>query len=161
MVLPYDFFARDSEQLDGALRDEIRPEFPADREPESAQKLMPQVSRTCVADIFFSQDNVDALQHGVRYGVYKASGGRYVVAEQSRDELAVVMRSVYLEHSRNLPFVLLEQVRELNERVLEYCVPQIAREAAMYQKYRFDRESPLRPLEYGAYTSGAGLRGRT
>lgn len=149
MVLPYDLYARDSDSVHAASAQPCRP----------VQTLMPQVERTCVSDVFFSEDNVAALQHGVRYGVYRASGGRYVVAEQSRDELLVVMRSVYLEHSRNLPYMLLEQVRELNERVLEYCVPQVAREAAMYQKYRYDSTHQPRPLEYGAYTSRAGLRG--
>jgi len=145
MVLEYALYARDTAA--GA---------PAN---ESPQKLAPQVSRTCVSEIFFGDDNLAALAQGVRYGVFKASGGQFVIGEQSRDELVVVMHSVYLEYSRNLPYNLLEQVRELNARVLEFCVPRVAREAAQYRKYRFDSTHQPVPMGYGAFTSRAGLRG--
>jgi hypothetical protein len=123
------------------------------------QKFIPQVQRTCVADIFFSEENIEALQHGVRYGTYLQSNGTIVVGNQSRDELSIIMRSLYLEHGRNLPYALLEQVRELNKRVLDFCVPSVLSEARASVKYRQDISTQPVPLPNGLYTSRAGLRG--
>jgi Family of unknown function (DUF5761) len=155
MVLPYSLYARDGGRIDGSLRD-MPTQFP---ETDSPTKLMPQVTKTCLSELFFSDDNIAALQQGLRYGVYRSSGGKHVIGNQSRDELVIIMRSIYLEHGRNLPFNVLEQVRELNGRVLDFAVPRLVLEVGMYQKYTVDSTTQPRPMEYGAYTSRAGLRG--
>lgn len=126
---------------------------------QSMQKFIPQVGKTCVSDIFFSEENIEALQQGLRFGVYRDSNGTILVGKQSRDELSIIMRSIFLEHSRNLPYILLEQVRELNGRVLAFCIPQVLSEAKSYQRYRVDIASPLQIMGYGSFTSRAGLRG--
>lgn len=125
---------------------------------ESPLTLMPQVSRTAVSELFFSENNISALQHGIRYGVYKKSEGKLVVGEQSRDELLTVMRSIYLVEGRNLPHDVLPQVRQLNADVLEFCVPRVEREAYQYLKYRVDSTTQPRPLPYGEFTSRSGMR---
>lgn len=127
-------------------------------ETESPQTLMPQVSRTAVSNLFFSKMNIDALQHGIRYGVYKKSGGKLVIGDQSRDELLTIMRSIYLVEGKNLPDAVREQVVELNRQVLDFSVPRVEREAYQYLKYRVDSTTQPRPLPYGEFTSRAGLR---
>jgi len=122
-------------------------------------KAIPQVARTAVSDLFFSTTNIEALQQGLRAGVYEKSRGQIVIGRQSQDELMIIMRSIYLEYGRNLPTNILEQVRALNARVLDFAVPRVSREAQMYLQYRVDSSSQLKPLEYGAATSRAGLRG--
>lgn len=123
------------------------------------QKFIPQVQRTCVADIFFSEENIEALQGGLRYSVYRESGGQIVIGNQSRDELSIIMRSIYLQESLNVPHNLLEQVRALNKSVLDYSIPRVLSEAKSYQRYRVDIASPPQIMGYGSYTSRAGLRG--
>jgi hypothetical protein len=125
---------------------------------ESPLNLMPQVSRTEVSELFFSEMNIDALQHGIRYGVFRRSEGKLVIGEQSRDELLTVMRSIYLSEGRNLPYEVVPQVRKLNSEVLGFCVPRVEREAYQYLKYRVDSSTQPRPLPYGEFTSRAGLR---
>lgn len=161
MVLPYDFYSKSapglaSDQGDVSLSAGCG--RPGARR-ESMQKFMPQVGKTCVSDIFFSEENIEALQGGLRWKVYQESGGKIVIGNQSRDELSIIMRSIFLEHSRNLPYVLLEQVRELNKRVLDFSVPRVLAEALAYKKYRVDIATPRIPLSYGQFTSRAGLRG--
>jgi len=123
------------------------------------RSFMPQVCRNPVSELFFSDDNVAALQHGIRYGVYNSSNGDLVVGNQSRDELQTVMRSVYLTDSLNLPFNQIEQVRALNSKVLEYCVPRVEAEARMYLRYRHDSTTQPVPQRNPLFTSRAGLRG--
>lgn len=160
MVLPYALFSPHApgragdEDGDVSMSRDVR----GGGRHQSGQKSIPHVDRTCVSDLFFSEENYEALQQGVRYGVYKRSNGVFVIGEQSRDELTTIMRAIYLEHSRNLPHNLLEQVVNLNERVLEYAVPRVYREVKMYQTYRHDSTTQPVPLAYGAFTSRSGMR---
>ena len=161
MVLAHDFYAQSAP---GAASDQgdVSLSFGCGRpgaRPASMQKFIPQVGKTCVSDIFFSEENIEALQHGVRFGVYRDSNGTIIVGNQSRDELSIIMRSVFLQESRNLAYNLLEQVRALNKSVLDYSIPRVLSEAKSYQRYRVDIASPPQIMGYGSYTSRAGLRG--
>jgi hypothetical protein len=111
-----------------------------------------------LSDVFFSQENIDALQHGIRYLVYQKSCGKYTIDNQSEDELKIVMRSVYLTHARNLTTLILEQVRQLNAKVLEFVVPRVLREAAIYVEYKRRVSTLPEPLERSASTNRAGSR---
>ena len=46
------------------------------------------------------------------------------------------MRSIYLQHSRNLCNNITEQVQQLNNFVINHSVPQIYNEAGSYLKYK-------------------------
>lgn len=111
-----------------------------------------------VGELFFSSMNMDALQDGIRYGVYKKSCDHHVIGRQSDDELKVIMRSIYAQYSKNQPFNIVEQVRELNAKVLDYCVNNIVQELNMYVQYRKDKASLPVPLDRGQNESIKGLR---
>lgn len=102
------------------------------------------VMNSGVRKLFFSTTNVEALQQGIRYSIYTASKGEHVIGRQSDTELGLVMRSIYLQESRNVAdggedgHVILEQVRALNKSVLDFCVPRILQELYMYIQYRRD-----------------------
>lgn len=115
-------------------------------------------AKTPVSDVFFSEENVDALHEGIRYQVYVQSNGKHTIGRQSDVELGIVMRSVYLEYSKNLPFDVLGQVRELNSIVLKLTVPKIVREVDMYVAYRRDISTLPVPLERAQNVSRAGTR---
>lgn len=91
-----------------------------------------------LANTFFSQANIDALQHGIRFRVYRDSGGKHVIDKQSEDELRIIMRSIYLENAVHRPFMIVEEVRRLNALVLDFCVPRILIEIDMYVRYLHD-----------------------
>lgn len=111
-----------------------------------------------VADVFFSARNVDALQHGIRYRVFRESGGKLVIGRQSDVELGIVMRSIYLQHARNEERDVLGQVRELNRLVLDFAVPQIVREANLYKHYREDVSRLPVPMARGELATSKGER---
>ena len=58
---------------------------------------------TTLSSTFFSQENVSALQYGIRSGVYEKSNGKYQIGNQSCDELKTIMRSIFLQHAINSP----------------------------------------------------------
>jgi hypothetical protein len=95
-------------------------------------------TRSTLSDAFFSEKNMDNLQDMLRYQVYLASGGEFKIGKQSNVELVVVMRSVFLQYSRNLPDKIPEQIAELNRQVIEYILPLIISEIKMWIFYSND-----------------------
>jgi hypothetical protein len=111
-----------------------------------------------VSQLFFSQKNINALQQGIRYMVFKKTCGRFTIDNQSENELKQIMRAMYLEHCRHLPFEVVEQVRTLNAYVIDYAVPRITGELELYMTYRKDISSLPVPLERAQNTSVAGTK---
>ena len=111
-----------------------------------------------VAGIFFSAENIDALQEGIRYSVYSKSPGRYVIGKQSETELQIVMRSIYLQYAKNLSTNLSDQVRELNSKVLDYTVPIIINEVQNYKQYTNDISQLPVPMERSKNMSSTGTK---
>ena len=102
---------------------------------------------TMLSNAFFSQQNIQTLQNGLRAGVYKRSNGVYLIGEQNEDELKVVMRSTFLQHSKNQPTHIKEQITVLNQLVLDYAVSQVYGEAEGYMKYQHDASHMYDPME--------------
>ena len=114
---------------------------------------------TPVAELFFSKDNLDALQHGIRYRVFVESGQKqYNIARQSDRELTIIMRSIYLQESMNNPNNILEQVRELNRLVIKFCVPRIIGDIDMYMTYQHDISHQPIPMARGEIASNKGSK---
>lgn len=114
---------------------------------------------TALSRAYFSPENQRILQNALRKGVHDAT--HTVVQEQSSEQLQLVMRSVFLQHSRNLTHsaeVIREQIREMNDKVVEYCVPVVVSNLKQYQQYLVDVSTMPVPMELGVATSQAGSR---
>ena len=103
---------------------------------------------TTLSSTFFSEDNIRALQHGIKTGVYEKSNGKYQIGDQSCDELKTIMRSIFLQYSQNLPSQIVDQVQSLNSIVLEYAVPQVYGEAQSYIQYKRDVSTLVVPMSH-------------
>ena len=106
-----------------------------------------------LSNAFFSQNNIQQIQHGIQQGVYTKSKGLYVVGNQDCDTLKIIMRSIFLQNSANLPNKIAEQVGALNRLVLDYCVPQVYGEAQGYMKYKQDISTLAVPIQRPAAAS--------
>jgi len=91
-----------------------------------------------LSNTFFSKENMQIVQNGIRAGVHKKSNGRFLIGEQDEDTLKMIMRSIYLQHAKNLPNQISEQVKALNNMVMDYAIPQIMGEAIGYVKFKND-----------------------
>jgi len=103
---------------------------------------------TDLSNAFFSQQNIQILQNGIRAGVYHKSNGQYVIGPQDCDSLKIVMRSVYLQNSVNKPNDISSQVMNLNKLVLDYCIQQVYSEAQGYMKYINDVSTLAVPISH-------------
>lgn len=108
---------------------------------------------TDLSRAFFSKQNIQILQNGIRAGVFNKSNGQYVIGPQDCDSLQVVMRSVFLQNSANQPTKITEQIVQLNKLVLNYCIQQVYSEAQGYLTYMNDVSTLVVPLSNPIMTS--------
>jgi hypothetical protein len=101
---------------------------------------------TKLSNAFFSSGNIQIIQNGIRSGVYNKSNSQYVIGEQKQDELQIIMRSIFLQYSKNLPDNIPQQIEDLNKTVLDYAVNQVYGEADGYMKYKRDASTLVVPL---------------
>jgi hypothetical protein len=105
---------------------------------------------------FFSKENIQILQNGIRAGVYNKSKGQYLIGPQEEDSLKIVMRSTFLTYSANMPNDISQQIKSLNNIVLDYCVNQVYGEAQGYLKYIQDASTLAIPMDRPIYSSNEG-----
>ena len=103
---------------------------------------------TYLSKVFFSHQNIQLIQNGIRAGVYNRSNGQYLIGPQDCDPLKIIMRSVYLQYSANQPNNITQQIEELNNIVLNYCIQQVYGEAQGYLKYIDDASTLVVPIAH-------------
>lgn len=100
-----------------------------------------------LSQVYFSEGNIQIIQNGIRSGVYKLSKSKYNIPLQNIDQLKIIMRSTYLQYAKHSAINITKQVSELNELVLDYCIPFVYNEGISYVKYLQDQSSLVVPLE--------------
>ena len=101
-----------------------------------------------LSNAFFSEQNIQIIQNGIRAGVYHRSNGQYVIGPQDCDSLKIIMRSVFLQNSANQPNNITQQIAQLNKIVLDYCIQQVYSEAQGYLKYINDASTLVVPIAH-------------
>lgn len=110
-------------------------------------------NETPLSQTFFSQNNIQIIQNGIRAGVYDRSNGQYIIGPQDCDSIKIVMRSVFLQYSANQPSNIPQQIVELNKIVLNYCIQQVYSEAQGYMKYIDDVSTLVVPIAHPVQAS--------
>ena len=108
--------------------------------------------------LFFSKKNMDNIQNMIRYNVYLKSENKFIIDRQSDIELEIIMRSIYLQYSPNLPNQITEQIRYLNKLVCDWCVEQIIPEVQQYIGYMKEIEYMPVPIDLPLNLSSKGSR---
>lgn len=122
--------------------------IPANQCATFREPTLGQWNETDLSKAYFSKENIQILQNGIRSGVYEKSNGQYLVAPQDCDTLKIIMRSVYLQHCANQPTNISGQIEQLNQIVLDYCIYHVFSEAQSYMKYLHDVSSLSVPISH-------------
>ena len=109
--------------------------------------------RSPLSDSYFSKQNIQNIQNGIKQGVYNKSQRRIAVDDQPEDQIVTVMRSMYLQYSKNLDTNIQEQVNDLNSRVLNFCINNVFNEAVAYLKYKEDASTMHIPIMHPIYSN--------
>lgn len=121
--------------------------------------VKPILEKNPISQFFFSKKNLDHLQYLTVKLVKEKSGGKYCISRQSDNELMVIMRSIYLQYAKHLPYDIPGQVAELNKQVLIDVVPRIMVKAEQHLGYIRDAGSNgIRTMPRGEFASSKGTR---
>ena len=108
--------------------------------------LQGEIQNTMLSVAFFSKENQDIIQNGLRKGVYDMSQGKYVIDRQDSTVIQMVMRSVFLEHAQHNVDNIRGQISTLNDIVLEYLVKKAYNETVAYMEYKRDISTISEPM---------------
>ncbi len=105
---------------------------------------------------YFSNDNIERLQMQIIDAVYKTCQKK--ISRQSYQELQIIMKSMYLQYGRNLPYDIEGQVSTLNKYVVDECVRIIVPNVLQYNKYMDDITSPVPIMPLSQNVSNKGYK---
>jgi hypothetical protein len=105
---------------------------------------------------YFSNDNIERLQLMIIDSVYKTCQKK--IGRQSYQELQIIMKSMYLQYGRNLPYDIESQVATLNKYVVDECVRIIVPNVLQYNKYMDDITSPIPIMPLSQNVSNKGYK---
>jgi hypothetical protein len=93
---------------------------------------------TLLSNTYFSKENIEIIQNAIRSEIYKKTQQKHIIDKQDYDQIKIIMRSVFLQYSLHKSTNIREQVEQLNQIVLNYCVPRVYSELMSYLKYKED-----------------------
>lgn len=113
------------------------------------------LDETPVSNLFFSNENIDAIQQTVRYRVWQQTD--YKVDRQSLQELHIIMRSIMLQHAnfQVSSANLIEEIKALNALVVDYVVGEVGSNVQQYDRYIQDLHSLPAPFDRPLYSGGS------
>lgn len=110
-------------------------------------------------NLYFSKTNIDNIQAMIRREIWIQSNKKHKISRQSDNELKIIMRSIFLQNGKHQCNNIIEQIKDLNQLVLEYCIPNILSNIELYLGYKKDTSFLPVPLEPPKNMSVVGLRG--
>jgi hypothetical protein len=96
---------------------------------------------------FFSAENMQIVQNGLRAGVAQMSDNKIIIPPQNVDTLAIIMRQTFSAFAEHVPTDITGQIERLNKRVLDRAIPIVYSEAVGYMKYMMDISTLRVPLD--------------
>lgn len=109
------------------------------------------IENTSLNDVFFSDMNTDIINQTIRFKVYENTDK--VISNQSSNTLFIIMRSIMLQYGnfRISTENLNNEIRELNQKVVDYCTENITSNLQQYLGYIKDIEKLPTPMDRPVY----------
>jgi hypothetical protein len=117
------------------------------------EALTGQLNNSYLSLAFFSNENMVIIQNAIRKGVYDKSNKQFIIEPQNCNELKIIMRSIFLQYSKNLPVDITQQIITLNQLVTKFAIEQIYKEMISYIKYTQDASTMAVPISMPINTS--------
>jgi hypothetical protein len=114
------------------------------------------INDTTLSIAFFSDKNISKLQNQIRFNIYNEL--KHKISNQSPHELIIVMRSVFLQNSKNLAEDISGQITELNSIVIKNIMPKLISSVEQYDTYLKDTNTLPVPMAHPAKMTGTGNR---
>jgi len=119
-----------------------------------------------LSNTYFSKNNITILQMMIRQEVFKrcemdtdpilTNHKPVNISNQDETTLKIIMRSIYLQYSKNSPVNIQSQINDLNTVVVSECVPDIIINLKQYIGYIADIQRLPNPMDHPSYVSSKG-----
>jgi hypothetical protein len=113
---------------------------------------------TILSKVFFHPKNVDLVQKQIIMEVFRRTNGAYLIEKQNEEDLQIIMRSMFLQHARHVPDHIKDQIRELNNIVVDDIVPNVVSQINAYFGYLERAFGPRQILDRPEYVSTSGQK---
>jgi hypothetical protein len=124
----------------------------------NVNSISQSLTNTALSLNFFSKININKIQSLIIIGVYSKSNNTHSISKQDEQELLIIMRSIYLQYGKNLPYDINQQIDELNNRVVVWAVENIITNIDQYISYKKTCSTLPMPLERAQLPSQKGTR---
>jgi hypothetical protein len=104
---------------------------------------------------FFSKENINLINKYLILSVYTNTNKQFLICPQKEGDLIIVMRYVFIEYGRNLPFDIAGQIKDLNCTVVGEILPNIITNATQRVDYLDEINNPRKiiPLPVNVHKS--------
>ena len=127
--------------------------------PDDNTNLISQtISTNELSDTFFSKNNIDKIQLLIIQKVYNDSDNRFTINKQSEQELLIIMKSYYLQYSKNLSVNIDKQINVLNSMVVDWSANNIITNIEQYIIYKKSCSTLPMPLERAQLPTQKGTK---
>lgn len=125
---------------------------------DNTNTISQSISNTPLSNLFFSKNNIDKIQLLIITKVYRDSNKRFKINKQSEQELLIIMRSYYLQYSKNLNNNISKEINSLNNMVVDWSVKNIISNIEQYLSYKKVASTLPMPLERAQLPTQKGTK---
>lgn len=102
---------------------------------------------TPLGELFFSHQNIERIQKKIKYEIFVRTNGKYKLeTNQNESDLLIVMRDIYIGCGKNLPYKIIQQVKELNRKTIEKIIPDMISMIKQDDEYIKQLDKPIDPI---------------
>lgn len=136
-------------------------EEPKGRENTSYRSILGNMfTRSVLSDMYFSDKNLRHVKKILCETIRQQSGGAYNITPESQSDnnVLTVMRYMYIEHAKHWEHSYVEQIAELNLKVLTDMVPRMMAKISQELSYQRDHSHQHYTVPRAENVSSAGTR---
>lgn len=115
-----------------------------------------------VTIMFFSSENMKRIQKAIRREIERQTNGKYILkVDQDESDILIAMRAILFDQNKGSKFQgnkIKHQVKKLNERTVEYVVPDMISNIEQYYGYIDEISKPIEPPMRPMNVNNAGRR---
>lgn len=128
-------------------------------------------AKNILSNVFFSRENIKLCQNRLKKRVYMTGviyKKKWIICDQDENDLIVVMRAVFLQYAKNLPYknddgtinkdIIKKQIDALDNIVVDEIIEKVIANIKQYMGYLEDINTPLMPPDRPENVSNKGRK---
>ena len=93
-------------------------------------------------ELFFSESNIEIIQKQLVLSIFNKTNRKYLIPFQNYKSILTVMKFIFNDQAKHLPYDITDQIKELNLKVIQELTPMIIKNIDSKMKYLEDINSP-------------------